>query len=72
MANKALRPDAKKIDLIIAKKEILQDEVCKRAGISQQTLSTIRRTNRASLATIGKIARVLGVSVVDIILEEEP
>ncbi|MCL2688282.1 MAG: helix-turn-helix transcriptional regulator [Chitinispirillia bacterium] len=65
-----LRPSAKKIDLIIAEKEMLQDEVCKKAGISQQTLCTIRRTERASLATIGKIARALGVSVTEIIFDE--
>jgi len=68
----SLRPNAKKIDLVIAEKEMLQEEVCKKAGISQQTLSAIRRSGRASLATIGKIARALGVSVTDIILEEEP
>jgi len=66
-----LRPNSKKIDLLIAEKEMLQEEVCKKAGLTQQTLSGIRRTERASLATIGKIARALGVSVTDIIYEEE-
>ena len=67
-----LLPNAKNIDLIIAEKEMLQEELCKKAGISQQTLSTIRRTGRASLTTIGKIARALGVPVADIIIEENP
>jgi transcriptional regulator with XRE-family HTH domain len=67
-----LRPNAKKIDLVIAEKEMLQKEVCKKAGISQQTLSAIRRSGgRASLITIGKIANALGVPVSEIIVEEE-
>ena len=68
----SLRPNAKKIDLVIAEREMLQNELCKKAEISQQTLSAIRRSGRASLATIGKIARALDVPVTDIILEEEP
>jgi len=65
-----LRPNAKKIDLIIAENEMLQEEVCRRAGITQQTLSAIRRSGKASLVTIGKIARALGVPVTEIILED--
>ena len=66
-----LRPNAKKIDLVIAEKKMLQEELCKKAGISQQTLSAIRRSGRASLITIGKIAHALGVPVSDIVFEEE-
>jgi len=70
MSTNHLRPNAKKIFLMIAEKEMLKETFCKKAGISTQTLCTIRRTERASLLTIGKIARALGVPVADIILEQ--
>ena len=65
-----LKPDAKKIDLILAERKMLQQDLCEKAKISQQTLSAIRRTGRASLTTIGKISHALNVPVSEIILIE--
>ena len=64
-----LKVDKKKLDMLLAVRCLSITELrCE--GLSPQTLTRIRRGEAVKPKTIGKLARVLGVQVSDIIRKE--
>lgn len=63
--------DATKIELLMAEQGLSQIELGKRCEISRQSISSIIRRGRAEPKTIGKLANGLGVTVMEIILQNE-
>ena len=61
----------KKYDLACARACLSTKEVAKKAGIPRATIDTCLNRGSASVATIGKIARALGVDVLDILEDEK-
>lgn len=67
-----MKIDRMKLNLELAKSCMLLKDVCEKAGISQPTLRKIRAGERnPTPATIGKIAKALGVAVSDLIEGDE-
>lgn len=66
-----MKIDAEKLDFQIADKGMLLKDVAKASGISQNALRAIRTgQSEARIATIGKIAKAIGVGVHEIIVDE--
>lgn len=64
-----MKVDKKKLDMLLAVRCLSITELrCE--GLSPQTLTRIRRGEAVKPKTIGKLARVLGVQVSDIIRKE--
>lgn len=60
--------DVNKLELAICKQGVFLKDIAKRVGVSEQALRNIRDGKaQPRLATIGKIARALGVNVSEII-----
>lgn len=62
---------ATKINLLKAEQRLTNVALAERSGISRQSISTILLRGTCNPITAGKLARGLGVSVVDIIKEGE-
>lgn len=59
-----------KIELILAKQGITANELSSRAGVSRQSISTIKAKGSCTPLTAGKIAAGLGVPIETIISKE--
>lgn len=57
-----------KLEIILAEKRLLLQDVG--VTVSKQTLTRIRKNKSVRPATVGKIAKVLNVSVKDLVKEE--
>ena len=68
---KRMRIDIDKCRLACARRCINQKELAELAGIPKSTLNNAFKKQGASPATIGKIARALGVDVLDILDDQE-
>ena len=65
-----MKIDKQKILVLLAEKGMLYKDMCLKAGISEAEFRKIRSGERnPKPATIGKIAKAIGVSVKDIIQE---
>ena len=63
-----MKLDEKKLQMILAEKGMMLKDLCESAGIGEITLRNIRQgKSRPRPATIGRIAKALGVDVKDII-----
>lgn len=62
--------NAIKIETFLAERGITKAELAKRCGISRQNISTIVRRGTCEPKTAGKLAKGLGVDVLDIIAKE--
>ena len=62
--------DTRRLYIMLAEKGMTKKDIAERGGISQQSVSTAFRRGTCSPPTVGKIARGLGVPVVDILKEE--
>ena len=57
-----------KIDVIMARKQLSIDDVCKSSGVPRETFKQARNGKRNPRpVTVGKIAKALGVDVTEII-----
>lgn len=66
-----MKLDANKFMMILAEKQITLKDLCEESGIGVSTLQKVRKGNTPRPATIGRIAKALGVDVQDIIQEGE-
>lgn len=66
-----MKIDIKKLNLILINKGIKSEDFRKKANISSQTLSNIRKGKSISLDTAIKITRALNINAEDILLLEE-
>lgn len=66
-----MRIDKKKIDIILAKKELTKKDLCEMIRMSQVRMQAILNAERLQPKTIGKIAKALNVHVEDIIETKE-
>ena len=55
------------IDIIAAQKGLTMADIAQRAGLSRQSVSTIRARGTSSAISAGKIARALGVDVTELL-----
>lgn len=62
--------NTQRIETMLAEQGLTKAALADRCRISRQNISTIIRRGTAEPKTVGKLARGLGVSVVDIIKEE--
>lgn len=66
-----MKLDAKKLQLVMARKEVGVRDLAKKSGMSQVTISKYTRgLMQASIKPIGKMANALGVDVTEIIEDE--
>jgi transcriptional regulator with XRE-family HTH domain len=66
-----MKIDNEKLEIAMANECMLCKELCSKAGIGESTLRQIKAGMRnPTPATVGKIARALGVKVQEIIVEE--
>ena len=65
-----MRINSIKIKLLMAEQEINQSVLAERCGISRQNISATLARGTCSGAKVGKIAKALGVDVLEIIKEE--
>lgn len=63
--------DRKRIEIIMAEKQLTVGDLSVSSGIAQQNISTILRRGSCSPKTAGKIAKGLCVPVVKILPNEE-
>lgn len=66
-----MRADRRKLEIAIANACLTVPEIVQRAGIPRPTYNNVLRTKNVRPATIGKVARALGVPVTDILEEEK-
>lgn len=59
--------DGNKIDLLLAEHGINNTLLAKRAGISRQSVSTVKKRGTCNPTTAAKLAKALGVPVSEII-----
>ena len=65
-----MRINTIKVKLILAEQEMTRTELAERCGISRQNISTILTRGTCAPKTAGKLAKGLGVPVVEIAKEE--
>ena len=65
-----MKIDSFKIKLILAEQGITQSILAERCGISRQNVSAMLGRGTCSIATVGKLAKGLGVDVQEISKEE--
>ena len=66
-----MKIDVGKLDVKIAESEMMIKDLCKKAEIGENAFRAIRKgKSEPRLATIGRIANALGVSVKDVIVQE--
>lgn len=61
--------DASKIKIILAEKCMNQSDLALSCGLARQQINAALTRRTCSLKTLGRIAKALGVSVVDIVKE---
>ena len=66
-----MKIDTRKYQLACARACMNSADVAKASGVNRNTLSTCMQRNGGSPATVGKIAKDLGVDVLDIIEDNE-
>lgn len=66
-----MRIDNRKYQLACARACMNTKDVIEKAGVKRGTFSTCMSRQGGSPATIGRIARALGVDVLDILADEE-
>lgn len=62
-----MKLDKRKVDLLMAKRCMTQQQLCDAAGVSVTAVAGISKTRTSKTLTIGKIAAALGVEPEDII-----
>lgn len=62
--------DIFKVQLLMAEKCMNPYDLCEKAGINYQSYQRLIRTENCKIATLGKIAKALGVTVVEILKDE--
>lgn len=65
-----MKIDSFKIKLLLAEQGITQAVLAERCGISRQNVSAMLGRGSCSIATVGKLAKGLGVEIQEIIKEE--
>ena len=60
-----------KIKLLLAEREMNQVELATKCGLTRQQISEVLSRKTCSLKTLGKIAKAVGVTVAEIVKEEE-
>lgn len=65
-----MKIDSFKIKLMLAEQGITQSILAERCGISRQNVSAMLGRGTCSIATVGKLAKGLGVDVQEISKEE--
>lgn len=65
-----MKIDIDKLFLILAQKEMSVGVFCEQAGITSNGLSKIRKGAKSRTETIGRIARILGIPVEELIKKE--
>ena len=66
-----MKIDVYKIKVILAEKEMTRSALAGLCGISRQNISTILTRGTCALKTAGKLAKGLGISVAEIIKQED-
>lgn len=66
-----MKIDARKLEIIMAKALMNPKEVSEKAGISYPAFKRAWNQEGVKIATIGRIAKALGVDPADLIAEEE-
>lgn len=66
-----LKPDSRKVLIAMAEAELEPAELAEAAGISKNIVYTIRRGFYCKPVYLGKISRVLGVKVADLVEDKE-
>lgn len=66
-----MKINTQKYELACARACMSSSDVARASGINRNTLNTFLRRNSGNPATVGKIAKALGVDVLDIIEQEE-
>lgn len=64
-----MRVDARKIEIIMAKKQLTRRKIAEIMGVSPACPGEIMRRQTTKPATVGRLASALGVSVEDILME---
>lgn len=65
-----MKADLKKMDLAMARACMNIPDIAKASGIPVQTINNLRKRNSVRPATLGKIAKALGVDPADLIKED--
>lgn len=65
-----MRIDSIKIKLMMAEQEINQAVLADRCGVSRQNISATLARGTCSITKVGKLAKALGISVAEIVKEE--
>ena len=65
-----MKIDSIKIKLLLAEQQLTQTDMSAKCGVSQQNISTILLRGTCSPATVGKLAKALGVDAREIVKEE--
>ena len=60
-----------KIKLLLAEQEMNQVDLATKCGLARQQISDVLSRKTCSLKTLGKIAKAIGVTVAEIVKEEE-
>lgn len=60
-----------KIKLLLAEREMNQVDLATKCGLTRQQISEVLSRKTCSLKTLGKIAKAVGVTVAEIVKEEE-
>lgn len=62
-----MKLDVKKIEILLAEKELTKAKFAEQCGVARQNISSVLQRGSCEPITAGKLARSLGVSVSDII-----
>jgi len=65
-----MKADTRKIELIMARQTLSQQDLAHKAGAAPKTVSTVYNGHSVRPYTLGVIAAALGVDVTEITLEE--
>lgn len=65
-----MKTDLKKMELAMARACMNIPDIAKASGIPVQTINNLRKRNSVRPATLGKIAKALGVDPADLIKED--
>ena len=68
-AKSMLRIDTKKVQILMAEKVMNPYDLCSKSGISYQGYQRLMRSGNCKIATLGKLAAGLEVSVIDILVD---
>lgn len=62
-----MRVNKRKIEIAMARAELNRDEMAKKANMPVSTISNIYKRETCKPATIGRITKVLGVDVIELL-----